>query len=345
MLRLQEGDLSDSWVAAIVIAPFVLLIMTLLGHFGIVSGLLVYVYLVNQSLFERETEYLRSSLDLKGFLVVACGRPLWSLSGIALIWFFRESEWAATAAFLVVGLSPILACVPKMKKVIGRLLGWQGSESFKNALRVVPIGLVISVSISYIFISDALVKLTIERVLDNETFGLYASYNDLIMPACWISMGAIAWDFIPRMLTTDESGRPRLIFGLSLQVITGLVLLLALMLAVPNFRIFGRVWDLRLFSSVAMANLIAASLSYLVFPSLIVMGLKYVAMIGALCGFSLNIIMLMLEAPTNSISAHEATQVAHLVAMSHGVVLIAGGCVLAFTCLKSRTRRRIGLKI
>jgi hypothetical protein len=340
-LGLREVELSDSWMVAIILSPFVLAIMTLYGHFHLVPAVLVYVYLIAQSLFERETEYLRSSMDLKGYLLVACGRPLWSLAGIGLIWLFRGESWLSLVAFLAVSVSPMLACLPKWRDVIGRL-SWQGLSSFRNAAKVIPLGMVVTVSISYIFVSDALIKLTLHRLIEKPVFGLYASCADLIMPACWILMGAFTWDFVPRVLRADRGGQLKVIIDMCKPVAGVLALMLFFMIVVPDMRLFGFQLHVRTYSGLAMANLSAAALSCLLFPALIAIGYKYAALVGSICGIVLNLVLLGWFGSAAHGAPTDVLMISRLIVAAHAMALMLASGLLYAACMRVRSRCYLG---
>lgn len=335
-LGLRESELGDSWIAALFLSPLVLALMSTLGHIEPLSALLVYIYLIGQSLFERETEYLRSSMNLRGFLYVACARPVWSLVGIAIICGFRNAAWLPLVAFLVVGVSPILACLPKWRD-IGPRLNWQGFVSVRNAARVIPMGLMVTVPISYIFVSDALIKLILNRLLERPVFGKFASCDDLIMPASWILTGAFTWDFVPRLLRESPSRQFDVISRLSRPVGLLLCVMLVAMAAVPNVHLSRWTLDLRSYTGLGAANLSASSLSCLIFPALIAIGHRYIALFVAIVGIVLELSLLYWAATFAPSLLKSLENTVWLIVAGHLTVILLGATLLYIFSIRKRS--------
>ncbi|SFS11560.1 hypothetical protein SAMN05216570_2535 [Dyella sp. OK004] len=288
LLRLRAEDLGDSWGVGVLLSMLALLGLVGAGRFDALLWLQVMLFLVCISLWERELEYLRSTMDIRGYLVVACARPMWNLAGVALLWPYRGMAWAPHAAFLVVSVSPMLACASKMREVWGKLTSIL-SFSLGNVARTMPAGVVITLSISYIFVSDALLKLSMSRFLPAEAMGTYASGVDLIMPGCWVLVFSLAWDFAPRLLAAGRDDQARIIVRRSLPVAVLWLLAVFTVLAMPDMELpligsHGRLYAFQL-----LGNMLAAGLSGIVFPAFVAMGRRYTALSCALFGFSLNL--------------------------------------------------------
>jgi hypothetical protein len=324
MLDLSEGALADSWSVGMVLS--VLLTAALACSFVItpLGALLVTVYLFSQSLFERESEFLRSSLDLRGYLSVACGRPAWSLAGAVIIYPWRASPGAPLLALLVVSLSPLAACLPRLADLKARLAGL-GKHAVRSALRLLPLGLVITASVSYIFIADALVKLVLDHVVEKGAFGVYASINDVAMPFCWVLIGAFSWDLVPAMVRMPAADALRLVWRKAGGP-AALICLFALGPLLPRITVHSHVVEIGAYATIACANLCAATLSCIVFPALIALGRKYAAMSLSLGGIaSIVVLQLLLFIPGSSPAPKTIASVSMGV---HVALLIASATVL-----------------
>jgi hypothetical protein len=333
LLDMSEGELADSWSVSMLLS---LLLASALACFSVITPVgatLIVLYLFSQSLFERESEYLRSELDLRGYLTVACARPAWSLIGLAVVYPWRDSSAAPMLALLVVGLSPLAACRPRLADLKARVAG-RGKQAARSALRLLPLGLVITASLSYIFISDALVKLVLDHVVDRSALGAYASVNDVVMPFCWVLIGAFSWDLVPAMVRMPTAD----VFPFVGRRLCGpatLIMLFAFGLLLPDVTVDSHTIDVSAHATIACANLSAATLSCIVFPALIALGRKYAAMVLSLVGIvSVLVLLLALFGPGSSLPAQAIDSVSMFVQVTLGITsaavfFLGGQAVLA----------------
>jgi hypothetical protein len=198
-------------------------------------------------------------------------------------------------------------------------------------------GLMVTVPISYIFVSDALIKLALNHLMRRPVFGQYASYDDLIMPASWILMGAFTWDFVPRLLRAPPSGRMSIIVELSRPIILALSVMLVATIFVPNIHVSNLVLDFRSYIGLGMVNLTAAALSCLVFPALIATERRYTALFLAIAGIMVNLLLLCWATTfAPSILESVINTVRMLASVNVALIILCSGLLYLFSMRTSR---------
>jgi hypothetical protein len=326
LLDIPERALGDSWLVALGLSIVTLLGMTATHRIDLTMAALIFTYLACQSLFERELEYTRSSMHLRQYLRISCVRPLLSLAGVAVLYHFREADWLPRAAFLLIAITPLLACLPSAREVLRRI-GPAGLASMRHAIALMPTGVTITLSLSYVFICDALIKLSLVGLVPPIVLGTYASATDLIMPACWVLAGAVAWDFVPSALK-DKRHAQLLPLMARTAPLSALWLMALALTWHAEFQWHGITVHSRFYGLLGMANVASACLSSLVFPALIIQGRRYAALVCATAGILLNVLMLHGVLPALTRWLEPATSVSAIIVVAQSAIILAASCLV-----------------
>jgi hypothetical protein len=157
-------------------------------------------------------------------------------------------------------------------KTIPDLTKW----NFKS-INLIPMGILVTLPISYIFLQDAITKFTIIDKLSLESFGEYAIFSDISLSVSWVIVSSFAWDFAPLAQKTTTNINKILIRKICWIIFLGFVVTSFLYLI--KTEAFRGLIDIRFnlktdYLFIFANHLIAGILSSLIFVGLILEGLK-----------------------------------------------------------------------
>ena len=298
----------------------------------------IWLFVMSQSIYERRLEYCRSHLALRDYLYVSCLKSLWVAAGLATLVLVNGQVQGHLPAFLVLALSPLLACVGLSSNARREPRRMGRKINVKAAIQAMAVTL----AVSYPFIADAAVKYACQTLLSPSAFGEYAALSDIMMPALFVLGSAAAWDFVPK-LVQGQYASPLSFFveksflALALFVLATLIALFAM----------HRLRDVILYTAAAdmialfLAIILAVYLSTLVFPFLILAGRK--ALAAMLSSTSIIAIVTMSVLKARAVSDWMAIPSAPcLLLMINGVIVLFAVWTI---CRGERHGRRVRQKM
>lgn len=313
-LGVADDALHGGWAMGAVMAVSAVLATWCAHLVEGVEAAAVAVFVLAQSIFERDIEYSRSAMHLGRYLATACARPLWSLVGLAVV--AAVAKPAPVGWFAVLAVSPVLACLPGVARVPGIMRTTQGL-SLARAVRSLALGLPVTLAVSYVFIADGATKWVLAHGLPAGTMGRYAALDDLLLPACWVGVSAFLWDLAPALARLRQAAWPkRLVRGAAVPAVVALV--------AAGVATVGPA-PLRDAASVLLCNLLAALASTACMAPLVLAGHVRMA-----CGTALlGIATCMAAAGMASRIAHAGpATVALAMASVHAAVVLVAACAV-----------------